>query len=77
MTVWCSMTWLRTLPREYLVSSRVAASSTASLMAMPSEPGLSGSAARMARPACVWSLGLDTQVAPHACIIRRRYGFCS
>ena len=33
---------MSTEPRAYLVSSRVAASSTASLMAIPSEPGLSG-----------------------------------
>ena len=39
MIVWCISTWLSTLPSEYFVSSRVAASSTASLMAMPSEPG--------------------------------------
>src|SRR5438270_925184 len=40
-------TWLSTLPSEYLVSSRVAASSTASLMAMPSEPGELGSCSRI------------------------------
>ena len=46
MTVWCRSTWLSTEPSAYFVSSRVAASSTASLMAMPSEPGLSGVPAR-------------------------------
>ena len=50
MTVWCSRTWLSTEPSEYFVSSRVAASSTASLIAIPSEPGLSGVSARTARP---------------------------
>ena len=46
MTVWWSRTWLSTEPSEYFVSSRVAASSTASLIAMPSEPGRSGVSAR-------------------------------
>ena len=41
-TVWCSRTWLSTLPSAYLVSSRVAASSTASLIAMPRLPLLVG-----------------------------------
>ena len=50
MTVWCRSTWLSTEPSEYFVSSRVAASSTASEIAMPSEPGESGVAARTARP---------------------------
>ena len=50
MTVWWSITWLSTEPRAYLVSSRVAASSTASLMAMPSDPLESGVAARTERP---------------------------
>ena len=49
-TLWWSRTWLRTEPRLYFVSSRVAASSTASLIAMPSEPGLSGCSASTARP---------------------------
>src|SRR6267142_1048956 len=43
ITVWCMSTWLSTLPSEYLVSSRVAASSTASLIAMPRLPGEPGS----------------------------------
>ena len=43
MTVWCIRTWFSTLPSEYFVSSRVAASSTASLMAMPRLPGEFGS----------------------------------
>ena len=42
ITVWCSRTWLSTLPSAYAVSSRVAASSTASEMAMPRLPGESG-----------------------------------
>ena len=46
-TVWWRSTWLSTEPSEYLVSSRVAASSTASLMARPREPGLSGHSASM------------------------------
>ncbi len=59
------------------MSSRPTASSTASLIAMPRLPGLSGVAARIARPAFVVSLGLATTFAPYSCIIERRYGFCS
>src|SRR2546425_6612651 len=51
-------TWLSTLPSEYLVSSRVAASSTASLIAMPSEPGELGSCSRTFLPDWVSGLGL-------------------
>ena len=50
ITVWWRRTWLSTEPSEYFVSSRVAASSTASLIAIPSEPGESGSEARTERP---------------------------
>src|ERR1043165_2013341 len=57
MTVWRRRTWLSTLPSEYFVSSRPAASSTASEMAMPRLPGDSGSWARMARPARVSRVG--------------------
>ena len=42
ITVWCSSTWLSTLPSEYAVSSRVAASSTASEIAIPRLPGRVG-----------------------------------
>ena len=78
MTVWCSSTWLSTEPREYLVSSRVAASSTASLMAMPSEPGESGDSAEHRRGRS-WSsrLGLATTCAPYVSMRMRRYGFWS
>ena len=76
MIVWCISTWLSTLPSEYFVSSRVAASSTASLMAMPSEPGEFGSSSRTFLPDCVSGLGLATTCAPHVSIMIRRYGFC-
>ena len=46
------------------MSSRPAASRTASLIAMPSEPGLSG-----------WSTGDGTTSPPQVSIIIRRYGF--
>jgi hypothetical protein len=59
------------------VSSRCAASSTASEMAMPRLPGEAGSASRNARPEFVSSDGLATIVAPQVSIIERRYGFCS
>jgi hypothetical protein len=41
---------LSTEPSAYFVSSRVAASSTASLIAMPSDPGESGVSDSTARP---------------------------
>jgi hypothetical protein len=72
ITVWCMRTWLRTLPSEYLVSSRLAASSTASLMAMPRLPGESGSASRTFLPDSVSGLGLATTCAPHVSIRMRR-----
>src|SRR5690606_34812587 len=66
-----------TEPRAYLVSARLAASSTASEMAMPSEPWLLGSAARILRPASVRLLGLAITSPPQVCIIERRNGFWS
>ena len=57
------------------MSSRVAASSTASLIAMPRDPGVSGSAARMARPELVSRLGDGTTFAPQVSMSMRRYGF--
>ena len=69
-------TWLSTLPSEYFVSSRVAASSTASLIAIPRLPGEFGSASRTFLPACVSGLGLATTCAPYVSISTRRYGFC-
>ena len=54
-----------------------AATSTASLMAIPSEPGLSGSASTTARPAAVRVLGERWTCPPKASIMRRRYGFWS
>ncbi len=77
ITVWWRSTWLRTLPSEYAVSSRPAASSTASEMAMPRLPGESGCSARIARPDWVSSDGLATISAPQAWISERRNGFCS
>ena len=64
ITVWCSSTWFSTLPSAYLVSGLVAATSTASEMAIPRLPFDSGLAARMCRPALVSSEGLATQVPP-------------
>ncbi len=48
------------------------ATSTASLIAMPSVPGQLGSLARIARPASVSSLGLAVTEAPNICITVRR-----
>jgi hypothetical protein len=54
------------------VSSCVAASSTASEIAMPSDPWLPGSFARMPRPALVFGDGEAMTSAPHSCIIDLR-----
>ncbi len=48
------------------MSSRPTASRTASEIAAPSEPALSGS-----------SIGDGTTVPPHVSMITLRYGFCS
>ena len=77
ITVWCSSTWLSTLPSAYLVSALPPAASTASLIAMPRLPGESGSAARNSAPALVARDGLGCTVAPQVSIIVRRYGFWS
>ena len=59
------------------MSSRCAACSTASEIAMPRLPVESGCSARIARPEAVSSDGLGTQRAPNASISARRYGFWS
>ena len=64
MMVWCISTWLSTEPSAYLVSSWVAAISTASLIAMPSDPGWSGRVASTLRPYWVSFDGLAMQRAP-------------
>src|SRR5262249_33101574 len=69
--------WLSTEPSEYAVSSRVAASSTASEIAIPSEPGESGCSASTLRPAWVSSDGEATHSAPQVAMSERRNGFCS
>src|SRR2546428_9026512 len=56
-------TWLSTLPSEYFVSSRAAASSTASLIAIPRLPGEFGSCSSTFLPDCVSELGLATTCA--------------
>lgn len=51
MTVWCISTWFSTEPSEYFFAPPlVAATSSASEMAMPSDPGLLGSWASTLRP---------------------------
>ena len=56
------------------MSSCEAAISTASEIAIPSEPV---GCEACARPDCVRSEGERCTVAPHVCIIERRYGFWS
>src|SRR2546427_9147552 len=77
ITVWWRRTWLTTEPSEYLASSCVVASSTASEIAMPRDPGESGSSFNMPRPALVRLGGGAYPVAPHGSTLARRYGFCS
>ena len=59
ITVWCMSTWLSTEPSEYAASGSVAARSTASEMARPSEPSESGFSSSAARPVFVTSDGLE------------------
>ena len=54
-----------------------AATSTASLIAIPSDPVESGCCARIVRPASVRSEGLGWTVPPKVSIMIRRYGFWS
>jgi len=58
--------------QAYLVSGSLAATSTASEMAMPREPLVSGCSARMARPDSVSMLGLAVTDAPKASMRARR-----
>ena len=75
MTVWCISTWFSTEPRLYFfVPPEVAATSTASEMAMPSEPLFSGSLASKARPYSVRSVGLAKTCAPKVCMIDAAVG---
>ena len=70
-------TWLSTDPSAYRVSADPPTASTASEMAMPSDPGESGSLASTSRPAWVARDGDGCTVAPQVCIIVRRCGFWS
>jgi len=73
ITVWCRSTWLRTEPSAYFVGvGFVTASSTASLIARPSDPEQDGSTASLARPAFVSGLGDATTLAPQVSIMWRR-----
>ena len=64
MMVWCRATWLSTEPRVYLQLGVVVASSTASLMAVPSEPLWVGFTVRMSLPARVDMEGEPVTAAP-------------
>ena len=66
ITVWCSSTWLRTEPSAYFVGVLfVTASSTASLIARPSDPEQSGSSASLfAAGVRVGARGRDDLRAP-------------
>ena len=71
--------WFNTDPRVYFVFpvGSATAASTASEIAIPRLPGVSGSAASTARPAAVCVLGLEMQVPPQVFISILRNGFCS
>ena len=64
MMVWCIPTWLSTDPSVYLQLGVVVASSTASEMAVPSEPMCVGSFVMMSFPARVDIEGEPSTVAP-------------
>ncbi len=59
------------------MSSFVAATSMASLMAIPSDPVESGFASRIFFPTCVVLEGDGRTSAPNVSMKIRRYGFCS
>ena len=77
MTVWCRQTWLSTDPRAYLQFGVLTASSMASEMAQPREPWSLGLRVMMSLPARVDIEGDGVTVAPNACMMLRRKGFCS
>ena len=64
MTVWWRRTKSKTDPSEYFVPGWLTVSSIASLIAIPSEPVLSGVSPRTFRPYSVLSDGLATTSAP-------------
>ena len=64
MMLWCRATWLSTEPSVYLQLGVVVASSTASEMAVPSEPGWRGSRVMMSLPARVDIEGEPVTAAP-------------
>ena len=64
ITDWCSSTWFSTLPSTYRVLGVDAAHSTASLMAQPSDPVVSGNSAKILRPTSVVSEGEGVTSAP-------------
>ena len=75
---WWSSTWLRTLPSTYrLVPPLDTAASTASEMAQPRLPVVSGFSARIFRPASVVVEGEGVTAASKTPITALRKGFCS
>ena len=72
MTVWWRATWLRTEPRTYLQFGVVMASSTASDIAVPSEPWLLGSRVRTSFPARVDIDGDGVTCAPYVSMMAWR-----
>ena len=72
MMVWCRATWFRTEPRVYLQRGVVRASSMASEMAVPREPGCMGSRVTMSLPARVDMEGDPSTIAPKARMISDR-----
>ena len=72
MMVWCRATWLSTEPRVYLQCGVVVASSIASLIAVPSEPGCIGSRVIMSFPARVDIDGEPVTAAPNVRMMLER-----
>ena len=77
IVVWCKITWFNTLPKVYFTLSSVKASSTASEIAIPREPGVSGVSARTFLPTSVCSLGEAWTSPSYNCMIVFLNGFWS
>ena len=74
---WWSNTWFKTEPKTYLYPFVLTATSTASDIAVPKEPGSSGFCSNIFLPALVVLLGEGVTSAPNTFIIFFLSGFCS
>ena len=75
ITVWCNITWFSTLPSVYFTFSSLSASSTASDIAIPSDPGWSGVSLSIFLPTSVLLLGDAYTFPSYSCMIVFLNGF--